>query len=198
MPMNIDDCMKTCSEEVNRNAFHATVCGAKVQVEQLQTPLLFSPETTRADVNLNQASINLKTPQNDDADINRVITLKIANRYLFPHERKQESHTVQQLLRERNKLKVGTDGVLYRLPGTVRPVVLPGRLRQQVYKELHEEMGYLGSERVIDLAREQFFWPHMKQDITHYVTNVLHCLKSRKPVRNQREPLHPIVTTLPF
>ena len=59
-------------------------------------------------------------------------------------------------------------------------------------------MGHLGSERVIDLARERFFWPHMKQDITHYVTKVCHCLKSRKPVRNQREPLHPIVTTAPF
>jgi hypothetical protein len=196
--MNIDDYMKTCSEEVNRDAFQATVCGAKVQVEQFQTPLLFPPEITRADVSLNQASINLKTAQNDDADIDRVITLKIANTYLSPHERKQESHTVQQLLREWNKLKVGTDGVLYRLAGTVRQVVLPGRLRQQVYKELHEEMGHLGSERVIDLARERFFWPHMKQDITHYVTKVCHCLKSRKPVRNQREPLHPIVTTAPF
>ena len=137
MPMNIDDYMKTCSEEVNRDAFQATVCGAKVQVEQFQTPFLFPPEITRADVSLNQASINLKTAQNDDADIDRVITLKIANTYLSPHERKQESHTVQQLLREWNKLKVGTDGVLYRLAGTVRQVVLPGRLRQQVYKELH-------------------------------------------------------------
>ena len=155
--MNIDDYMKTCSEEVNRDAFQATVCGAKVQVEQFQTPLLFPPEITRADVSLNQASINLKTAQNDDADIDRVITLKIANTYLSPHERKQESHTVQQLLREWNKLKVGTDGVLYRLAGTVRQVVPPGRLRQQVYKELHEEMGHLGSERVIDLARERFF-----------------------------------------
>ena len=198
MPMNIGEYMKTCSEEVNRDAFQATVCGAKVQVEQFQTPLLFPPEITRADVNLNQASINLKTAQSDDADIDRVITLKIANTYLSPHERKQESHTVQQLLREWNKLKVGTDGVLYRLAGTVRQVVLPGRLRQQVYKELHEEMGHLGSERVIDLARERFFGPHMKQDITHYVTKVCHCLKSRTPLRNQREPLHPIVTTAPF
>ena len=196
--MNIDDYMKTCTEEVNRDALQATVCGAKVQVEQFQTPLLFPPEITRADVSLNQASIHFKTAQNDDADIDRVITLKIANTYFSPHERKQESHTVQQLLREWNKLKVGTDGVLYRLAGTVRQVVIPGRLRQQVYKELHEEMDHLGSERVIDLARERFFWPHMKQDITHYVTKVCHCLKSRKPVRNQRGPLHPIVTTAPF
>ncbi|CAB4023693.1 Hypothetical predicted protein [Paramuricea clavata] len=100
MPMNIDDYMKTCSEEVNRDAFQATVCGAKVQVEQFQTPLLLPPEITRADVSLNQASINLKTAKNDDADIDHVIALKIANTYLSPHERKQESHTVQQLLRE--------------------------------------------------------------------------------------------------
>ncbi|CAB4009442.1 Hypothetical predicted protein, partial [Paramuricea clavata] len=71
MPMNIDDYMNACSEEVNRDAFQATVCGAKVQVEQFQTPLLFPPDITRADVSLNQASIDLKTAQNDDADIDR-------------------------------------------------------------------------------------------------------------------------------
>ena len=44
--------MKTCSEEVNRDAFQATVCGAKVQVEQFQTPLLFPPEITQREISI--------------------------------------------------------------------------------------------------------------------------------------------------
>ena len=59
-------------------------------------------------------------------------------------------------------------------------------------------MRHLGSERVIDLACERFFWPRMRQDITHYVTKVCPCLKSKKPPINPKEPLHPIVTTAPF
>ena len=80
----------------------------------------------------------------------------------------------------------------------VNQAILPEHLRKTVYKEFHEEMGHLGSERVIDLACERFFWPRMRQDITHYVTKVCPCLKSKKPPINPREPLHPIVTTAPF
>ena len=75
---------------------------------------------------------------------------------------------------------------------------MPEHLRKTVCKELHEEMGHLGSERVIDLTCERFFWPRMRQDITHYVTKVCPWLKSKKPPINPREPLHPIVTTAPF
>ena len=197
MPMNIDEYIKTCSEEVNQDVFQATVCAAKVQ-DHFPIMLPYSPEVIEAEITLNQTTVNLKTAQNDDADINRIITFKLANTYLSPVERKQESSTVQQLLREWNKLQIGTDGILYRLSGMIRQVILPIRLRQQVYHELHAEMGHLGIERVIDLTREGFFWPHMKWDITHYVTKVCPCLKNKKPSRNPREPLHPIVTTAPF
>ena len=158
----------------------------------------FSPETHRADINTTEISTNLKNEQSKDPDVNRVITLKLGNTYLSPQERKQESRKVQLLLREWNKLKIGTDGVLYRVSSNVNQAVLPEHLRKTVYKELHEEMGHLGSERVIDLACERFFWPRMRQDITHYVTKVCPCLKSKKPPINPREPLHPIVTTAPF
>ena len=197
MPMDINTYMTSCSEEINQDVFQATVCGVKVQVEQFP-PVPFPPEILQPNVSSKQTLTNLKAAQNDDVDLNRVITLKLANAYLSPYGRKQESRTVQLLLREWKKLKIGTDGILYRLSGEVRQVVLPAVLRQQVYKELHEEMGHVGAERIIDLARERFFWPHMKRDITHYVTNICPCLKSRKPSRNPREPLHPIVTTAPF
>ena len=159
--MNIDEYIKTCSEEVNQDVFQATVCAAKVQ-DHFPIMLPYSPEVIEAEITLNQTTVNLKTAQNDDADINRIITFKLANTYLSPVERKQESSTVQQLLREWNKLQIGTDGILYRLSGMIRQVILPIRLRQQVYQELHAEMGHLGTERVIDLTREGFFWPHMK------------------------------------
>ena len=197
MPREIDEYMKMCSAEVNRDVVEASVSGVQVQSE-IPSTMPFSPETHRADINTTEISTNLKKEQSKDPDVNRVITLKLGNTYLSPQERKQESRKVQLLLREWNKLKIGTDGVLYRVSNNVNQAVLPEHLRKTVYKELHEEMGHLGSERVIDLACERFFWPRMRQDITHYVTKVCPCLKSKKPPINPREPLHPIVTTAPF
>ena len=59
-------------------------------------------------------------------------------------------------------------------------------------------MGYLGADRVLQLARERFYWPHMQRDITHFVTKVCSCLKQRRPNVSTRAPLQPIVTNAPF
>jgi len=170
MPRNIDEYMEMCSAEVNQDIFQATVSGGKVQTETPTMP--FFPETRRADVSPIDISTNLKKEQSKDPDVDRVMILKLGNIYLSHHERKQESRTVQLLLRDWNKLKIETDGVLYRVSSNAHQAVLPEHLHKTVYKELHEEMGVLGSERVIELACERFFWPHMRQDITNYITSL--------------------------
>ena len=75
---------------------------------------------------------------------------------------------------------------------------MPRQFHRTIYKELHQEMGHLGAARVLQLAREQFYWPGMEQDITHFVTNVCGCLKQRKPVLPTCAPLNPIITSSPF
>ena len=67
-----------------------------------------------------------------------------------------------------------------------------------MYRELHEEMGHLGADRVLDLARERFYWPHMQRDIEHFIGRVCRCLKQKHPSIQSRAPLQPIVTTAPF
>ncbi|CAB4026032.1 Retrovirus-related Pol poly from transposon 412, partial, partial [Paramuricea clavata] len=68
----------------------------------------------------------------------------------------------------------------------------------QVRKELHEEMGHLGVERVFDLARQRFFWPNMRKDIEHFIHHVCRCLKQKQSNRHTVIPLQLIVTTVPF
>ena len=77
-------------------------------------------------------------------------------------------------------------------------MVLTKVYQKRVYEELHENMGHLGAERVTELARERFYWPFMRADITHYVTKVCHCLKQRKPPTHINAPLQPILSTAPF
>ncbi len=56
-------------------------------------------------------------------------------------------------------------------------------------------MGHLGAKRVVQLARERFYWPNMEKDITHFVTNVCECLKQQKRTLQACAPLCSITTS---
>ena len=45
--------------------------------------------------------------------------------------------------------------------------------------------------RVVELARQRFYWPFVTPDIIHYVTKVCHCLKQRKPATHVSAPPQP-------
>jgi hypothetical protein len=68
-------------------------------------------------------------------------------------------------------------------------LVLPHCYRMTVYKELHQNMGHLGAERVVELGRERFFWPHIQRNITHFVTKECSCVKQQAPAKKTRAPL---------
>ena len=72
-------------------------------------------------------------------------------------------------------------GIFLRKTGTRPQIVLPRKYRPVVYQELHQKLGPVGAERVTALAKDQFFWPHMKQNIEHFVQKACRCLKERKP-----------------
>ena len=81
----------------------------------------------------------------------------------------QESPEVRLLSNEWRKLFLDKDGVLRRNGGLCEQIVLPRKYHQMVLKELHDNMGHLGSERVLHLARDLFYWPKMQRDVEHYV-----------------------------
>ena len=59
-------------------------------------------------------------------------------------------------------------------------------------------MGHLGAERVVELARERFFWPHMQRNIMHFVTKKCSCGNNRAPVKKTCAPLQNITTYMPL
>ena len=77
-------------------------------------------------------------------------------------------------------------------------MVLTKVYQKRLYEDLHENMGYLGAERVTELGRERFYWPFLRADITHYDAKICHCLKQRKPPTHVNAPLQPILSTVPF
>ena len=68
-------------------------------------------------------------------------------------------------------------GILLRKTGTRSQIVLPRKYRPVVYQELHQKLGHVGADRVTALARDRFFWPHMKRDIEYFVQKTCPCLK---------------------
>lgn len=67
-----------------------------------------------------------------------------------------------------------------------RPVI-PPVLRPKILSDLHE--GHPGCSRMQALARTQFFWPHINDQIASFVQRCVNCATNAKSPR--KEVLHP-------
>lgn len=74
----------------------------------------------------------------------------------------------KRLIHEWNKLIV-EEGILYWLTGNRKQLVLPEKLKPLVLKNLHDNMGHIGTDKVTHLAHERFYWPFMQKEIEQYV-----------------------------
>ena len=142
--------------------------------------------------------VDIALAQDKDHNINRVEEIIQSQQIPTPRERQRETPEVKRFLFKLPKLRMDNKtGILYHKS----QVALPQEFRVsnlRVFRELHEEMGHLGSERVLALARERFYWPYMRRDIKHFVNHVCHCLKQKRSPLPTREPLQSIITTSPF
>ncbi len=120
--------------------------------------------------NLCLSQEQIKESQQRDPVISRVLEYK--NNTIRPF-----GHT---LLKQWTRLHLSDDGVLYRRAGKRNQLILPREYHQTVYRELHQEMGHLGTERTLCLIRERFYWPQMQKETEHFVTRVCECLKRKK------------------
>ena len=206
MPSDFQKYMNSCTETVANQEFNVSissicsVCKRQsiwvtfltdyqdiVESEKLHLP--------NRDITNQIKSVDIVKAQQEYQNISRVLWYIKAKRKPTTEDKLREPRQITKYLREWNKLHVDKkSGILYR----DQQIVLPFKHRRMVYRELHEEMGHLGPERVFTLARERFFWPGMKTDIDHFVNNVCRCLKQKRPTFTTREQLQPITTTAPF
>lgn len=131
----------------------------------------------------------LMKAQRDDPDISKVIRMKERGQTPTSDMKRDASGLVRKL-----HLK---DGLLYRRTSQRSQFVLPVQYRTMVLKYLHNDMGHMGAERVLDLVRGRFYWPYMKGDIEAYITRRCPCIKQKKPVSHVRAPMGSIATSCP-
>uniref|UniRef100_A0A8C5DDV5 Gypsy retrotransposon integrase-like protein 1 n=1 Tax=Gouania willdenowi TaxID=441366 RepID=A0A8C5DDV5_GOUWI len=138
--------------------------------------------------------------QKDDPSLSHVVAL--VERGLKPSFREMnlEHPDVKLLLREWKRLEL-REGVLYRRwverGSPVYQLVLPEQFRGQALKGVHDDVGHLGSERALHLARARFYWPKMAKAIDERCKNCERCFR-RKTVPQKAAPLENIHATYPL
>ena len=194
------------TEEVTMEAVRATI--SAVSAQPLNEPpamaLLFQGNGNDEDHKYLTPTMNvlsteeIKNSQKQDKAVGKILEYWQGGKCPTAEQRKHESRDVKNLLHSWNRLVMGSDGILRRKSGNHLQILLPSKFKQLVYTHLHDDMGHHGAERVVDLARERFYWPRMQQDIEHYVTKVCTCLKQKPPNFKTRTPIVNIQTTYPF
>lgn len=208
MPLDINDYRKQCTRSTSQDDIEASFAGVTA-IQNGQTvwisaitdnqDILDCEQLMLADCDGKRVNATeLVKAQQADASIAKVIAYKQSKRRPSRRQVRREDPQTRSLLREWTKLELDDDGVLRRRVKSHSQLVLPLKLRNLVYKELHQEMGHLGADRVYHLARERFYWPHMERDITHYVTKVCPCLKQRRSHVPARAPMQCIRSSSPF
>ena len=207
LPLDPSEYMESCTAEMEKDATCATI-QAVIHQEENTTPwvaaVLASIDIVHTEPAVTDLVFRQLTPeeiqraQREDPDISRILAYKKRGYPPSGGERKNETRTTSCYLRAWNKLHISVDGILWRQTKSRLQLVLPTKFKQLVYQELHIEMGHLGADRVVDLARSRFYWPYMQEEIEYFIANKCHCIQQKKPNITPRAPMESITTTAPF
>jgi len=203
LPLDMETYGMACTEEFSDEAVRATWDGSQAakckDVAWVAALNIYSPDLHKPPYS-NLPTIShedLVKAQREDQSINWIIELKASNIKLTDEIRKTVSGATQKLLHEWSRLYQEND-LLYRRTNERKQLVLPFKYRTLALKYLHNEMGHVGTERVLHLARERFYWPFMAKEIEDYVTRKCPCIKAKKPVTHVRAPMGSITSSFPL
>ena len=145
--------------------------------------------------------INWDEEQRSDNDLSRVMDLVLSGGRLSNKDRQKESPAVLRLLSFYPSLIV-EEGVLYKVShagdDVVKRIVVPVHRRQSVLEKSHNDLGHLGRDKTLSVAKDRYFWPGLTKDIEEFIKTCPRCLRAKAPHLPERAPLCNIVTTHPL
>lgn len=127
------------------------------------------------------------TIQREDATLARVICIVEAGIKTEALKNSSEEPEVALLLRESSKLML-IEGVLHRKVlsqkgETFHQLVMPSSHRERAFRGVHDEVGHMGIERTLELARARFYWPKMANYIETKCKSCERCVKRKARVQ---------------
>ena len=207
MKSNIHSVINECTKEVLQTDIQATISAIFAQQNGKINWLMSISADPKLPNSFYPSNANGHTPidlsliheaQTSDPAACRVIAYKQLARKLTNEDRRGETSQVKALMHEWSKLFIEQNNLLYCKAGNNNQLVLLQKYHRLVYKHLQEDMGYLGTERVIELARDRFYWPHMARDIEHYISSMCPCLQWKKPTFLPKAQAKSITTCFPL
>ncbi len=203
LPLDIEAYAESCTKECAEDVVRAIWDGSKVAKQKDVAWVAALNISSQADSSPSFDHLNaishdeLVEAQRADEAISEMIKLKEAGTPLTDEIRKVASGATRRLFHEWGKL-VLENGLLYRRANERKQLVLPAKYKGLVLKRLHNEMAHVGTERVLNLARERFYWPFMAREIEDHITKKCPCIKSKKPVTHVRAPMGSITSSSPL
>ncbi|XP_051793415.1 uncharacterized protein b3gat1b isoform X1 [Acanthochromis polyacanthus] len=203
-PLDINKYILECTKELPRDAVAATWegCGAgkRGDVAWIAAMTLTQgeqPEPSNREALPSIDLTGLRKAQRTDPAIGVIVNMKESNTTPTNDAKRGMRGTVKKMMHEWTKFHL-EDGILYRKTAERHQLVLPACFKSLVLKHLHDNMGHVGVERVLSLARQRFYWPYMRREIEVYVTRQCQCIKQKKPVTHIRAPMSNITTCSPM
>lgn len=209
-PLDIEQYRELCTEEMTKediNAVNAEIRRTEdISIKSLLIEESLIPCTTPRDThqkstpehNSQENAQDVKRMQLEDPDIKPIMECMLVGRKPTKKTQRKYSRISKLILSQWKHLLINDVGVLIRKEKENDQVVLPKVLKSIVYEELHNKMGHLGAERVYSLAKERFYWPMMKKEITEHITKSCECIINRKPSQPAYAPLQSLQSAAPM
>ena len=113
--------------------------------------------------------------QEQDSDIKKMVMLLKKNKVSQYRGSRQDTNEFKSLLKSTRERLEMVEGILHRKvqlkhqPKEVLQLVLLKALRKRVVLACHDNMGYLGMDRVLLLIQDRVFWPGMVKDVRVHI-----------------------------
>lgn len=162
-PLDINKYVTECTQELPIETVAATWegCGAGKHgdVAWVAVMALTQGEQSEPSIKDIMAPIDpdeLQKAQRADSDIGKIVKLKESTKTLTDNLKQSMRGTIRKMMHVWGRLHV-ENGILYRKTTERHQLVLPTSLKPLVLRHLHNDMGHVGTERVLSLARQKFY-----------------------------------------
>lgn len=136
----------------------------------------------------------------NDPELGIIVALMRAEKITqttVPHAVATGNRNIKELWKQRDKLRIRGD-VLYFVQGEHYRLVVPLNERRELVKRIHLSVGHAGIDKVAYVARADYYWPGMDEDINVLIRQCLQCQQTKNKPPFDKAPFQPTLVGEPF